>query len=104
MLKVERPTTYYVHLMEAWDKKTCERKAKHREVNAFGCKHPVPGLIASFYSPYFVYGRHEYNGGCIRNGEWYRGDERPLPLVHPDYEIVEYASWGWRIQRKKDRS
>ena len=55
-------------------------------------------------SPYSIppaFGEIRYNGGCERDGEWWQGENRPLPKIAEGFEIVVVLSWGWRIVKKK---
>jgi hypothetical protein len=51
--------------------------------------HYVFGLVA------------RYNGGCIRNGEWYPGEEWQLPKLAAGFEIVVVPTWGYRIVKQE---
>jgi hypothetical protein len=90
----------YVHAQETWDAKECHKRSRFAPKNYFGDKPPV-GLINHVGSAYPSYGqRLTYNGGCIRNGEWYKSEEIPLPIIPDTYEFVKLSSWGTRIQKK----
>lgn len=90
---------YYVHPRETWDKKKCERMAKRIVKDGMGTSYPWPGYIGSWAGNGCGYGRIRYNGGCVREEEWYEGEEWLLPIVHKDYVIIRVPSWGYRIIR-----
>jgi hypothetical protein len=85
----------YQHPRETWDAKQCEKAAKHVAKDGLGTPYPWPGYIGQ-------YGETIYNGGCTRpreNGEWYDGENFPLPIVKPPYQIIHVSTWGYRIIR-----
>lgn len=84
----------YQHPQEIWDEATCAKRARRG-------KGPEKGMIASSSSVYPQYGQHtRYNGGCIRNGEWYQGEAVPLPQIPDTFEFEQRLSWGTFIRRK----
>jgi hypothetical protein len=93
------PETYYVHPQEVWDAKRCAKEANHTAKDGLGTPYPFKGYIGSSASVPAAYGRTRYNGGCVRGGEWYNGEEKPLPKVADGYEIIVVPTWGWRIRR-----
>lgn len=97
---VDMQTKFYIHPQEVWDKEKCEKMAKRRAKDGLGTPYPFKGYIGNYLSAYSGYGKIRYNGLCFRNGEWYNGEIRPLPLVADGYEIVEVPRWGYRIRRK----
>ena len=84
---------------EVWDAKRCAKAAKHRAADGMGTKQNRKGYIGCTTSPY-GYGIHRYNGGCIRNGEWYQGENNPLPIIDDAYEIFHVTTWGYYIRLK----
>jgi hypothetical protein len=86
-------STYYQYRPEVWDAKTCAKKAKHLATDGLGTPYGFLGYIGSHY------GQHTYNGGTIINGEWYQGENKPLPEVAPGFQIVRKPTWGWQIVR-----
>lgn len=97
-------TDYYVHPREVWDAKTCEKLAKHTAKDGLGTPYPFKGYLGSSASIPPRFGKIRYNGGKVINGEWYQGEEFPLPEVAEGYEIVKVPSWGWRIVKKEPAS
>lgn len=97
------PTEYYVYPQEVWDEKECEKAAKQTTTEGLGLRLPFPGYVgSSCYPPYMGgYGRFRFNGGCIRAGKWYAGEERLPPKVAAGYKIVHVSSWGYRIVREE---
>jgi hypothetical protein len=90
----------YVHPQEKWDEAYCRKRARSAPPDHWGNKPPI-GLISRAGSPYPTYGQRIcYNGGCIREGEWYQSEEIPLPIIPDTYEFVTLLSWGTRIQKK----
>ena len=93
---------YYVYPQETWDEAECKKRASHGPKDHWGNR-PPKGLISHIGSTSAEYGqRHRYNGGCICAGDWWEGEERPLPIIPDTYEFVLLSSWGTRIQRKAD--
>ncbi len=90
----------YQHPQETWDKAKCEKLAKYRHVDGYGTKQSRKGYLGSSASIPPAYGPIRYNGGCEREGQWYQGENRPLPKVHEDFEIVYILSWGWYLRKK----
>lgn len=86
--------TYLVHDAEVWDAKKCEKAAKHTAKDGLGTKYPFKGYIGGQQ-----YGKHRYNGGCVRNDEWYDGEICPLPQVAEGFEIIHIPTWGYRIRK-----
>ena len=80
---------------EVWDKKKCEKTAKHIAKDGLGTKYGFKGYIGCHY------GDHRYNGGNVFEGKWYQGENKPFPVIHKDFEIVRKPSWGWVIQKKE---
>lgn len=98
-----RNSPLYQHPQEIWDKKTCEKAANHLAKDGLGTPYPFKGYIGSsggFPAYSSVYGTVRYNGGCERDGQWWQGENRPLPKVADGFEIVFVRSWGWRIVKK----
>lgn len=93
---------FYTHQQEIWDKAKCEKVAKHIEKDGLDTPYPFKGYIGCSTVPiqYGGYGRQKLNGGCVYNGVWYEGEERLLPQIDEEYEIVEIPSWGFRIKKK----
>lgn len=90
----------YSHPQETWDEKECAKRARYAPKDHWGNR-PPKGLISNVGSSYPEYGQTKsYNGGTIINDKWYKSEHRPLPKIHPDYEIVVLSSWG-KIIRKK---
>jgi len=88
----------YQEKPEKWDRKKAERFAKTTTKDAYGTKEPYPGLIKS--GAVGGYGTTIYNGGCIRDGKWYDGEQRSLPQVPSDFEWITKPTWGWQLVKK----
>ena len=95
------PKTYYEYPQETWDEKTCRKWSKHNPADHWGNRRPR-GLINHIGSHEAEYGQvHEYNGGCVREGKWYQGELRPLPIIHEKYEFYPLQTWGLTIRLKQ---
>ena len=81
---------YYTYPQETWNRATCAKKANHTATDAVGTKYPFKGYIGPSLAtcPYDGYGKLQYNGGTVIEGDWYEGIIRPLPEIHSDFEIV----------------
>jgi hypothetical protein len=91
----------YQHPQETWDEKKCQAVAKHRGRDGYGSLHPYKGLVSPVGSCYIQYGRTiKYNGGCLRNGEWYDGEEMPLPKIPKGWEFYTIPTWGIYLRKK----
>lgn len=96
-----REGRYYRHPVEKWNKVKCEKAVKHVATDGLGTPYPWPGYIGSSTSN--QYGQVRYNGGCIRNGDWWAGEIRPLPKVVRGFKIVLVPTWGYRIVKTQQR-
>ncbi len=85
----------FQHPQETWDLAKCKKLAKRVVKDGMGTKHPRPGYLGCSqpYSEY-KFGDFRYNGGCIREAEWYQGEFFPEPIVAEGYEIVWVTAWG----------
>lgn len=88
------PRDIYQHQTPVWDAAKCAKAAKHTAKDGLVTPYPFKGYIGMHY------GETRYNGGCTRDGEWYRGEYVPLPKVDPAFEIIRVVTWGYRIRRK----
>lgn len=91
---VDYDAPLYQHKPEVWDEKTCAKKARHRHKDGMGTPYPFLGYIGSHY------GEVRYNGGCEREGQWWQGENRPLPIIPDTYEIIHKPTWGYVIRKK----
>lgn len=87
-------TEYYVHQQEVWDRDKCLKASRRIATDGMGTPYPFPGYIGSHQTGY---GKQRYNGGCVRDGKWYCGEEKPLPKVADGFKIITVVSWGFRI-------
>jgi hypothetical protein len=79
----------YTYPQETWDEAKCKKVAKSKK-----------GLIASSSSSYAEYGQTvRFNGGCIREGEHYQSEHRPLPKVPAGWGFKQVLSWGTYLVR-----
>ena len=85
-------TPIYKHSAEVWDEKKCQKMVKHRAKDGLGTPYPFKGYIGST-----KYGLVRYNGGCVREGKWYAGENFPLPKIPKKYKIIHVPTWGYRI-------
>ncbi len=92
---------YYIHPQETWDEKKCAQMAKRVFRDGLGTPGGPKGLINCDSSAYPRYGQSaRYNGGCVRDDEWYEGETVPLPIIPDTYEFVQHTSWGTAIRKK----
>jgi hypothetical protein len=90
----------YQHPQEEWDAKTCEKLSKRVAKDGLGTKYPFKGYIYQGEIGHHIFGNTvRYNGGCIRDGQWWQGEEWPLPKLADGYKFVYVTTWGWRIVR-----
>lgn len=83
---------YFEHPAEVWTKEQCAKAVKKIATDGLGTPYPFSGYIGDSQ-----YGEKRYNGGCIRNDEWYEGEIFPLPIVPEGYKIIRVPTWGYRI-------
>lgn len=88
---------FYVHPQEVWSVAECRKRVKHYARDGMGTRYSFPGYIGSWQPNGGQWGTTRYNGGCVRDGVWYDGEIRNLPLVPAGFKIISYASWGYRI-------
>ena len=82
---------YYNHKPDIWSASKCARLAKANPKNALGTSDGI-GYVGHLFGHYaHGSGTIDYNGGCIRNGQWYDGEHFPLPIIASGYELVRIA-------------
>jgi len=84
----------YQNKPEVWDEAKCHFMSRHRAKDGLGTAYPWLGYIGNHF------GDIRYNGGCERDGQWWQGETRPLPIVAKGYELIVVPTWGWRIRRE----
>ncbi len=96
----------YQNPQQTWNVKTCERYCKIVRTDACGTKYPFAG-----YLPRTVLGCHyahgmsvRYNGGCVREGKWWQGEEWQLPKIPSGFEIRYKPTWGYQIIKVEPKS
>ncbi len=82
------------HEPEVWDAKKCLKISKRKCTDAYGTKDHLAGFLHDSY------GVKMYNGGCVRDGEWYEGENYPTPTVAKGFEIIYVRSWFFRLIKK----
>ena len=93
--------TYFKHPQETWDETECLKRSRKINKDGLGTVGGPKGLINCHSAPYPRYGQiRRYNGGCIREGEWYNGEEVPFPIIPDTFHFVQHCSWGTAIERK----
>lgn len=85
----------YQHPQEIWDEKKCKKAANYTAKDGLGTRYSFKG----YYSHTIEV---RYNGGCIRNGEWYQGERKPLPKLAEGYAWYYRRTWGWQIIKVKE--
>lgn len=88
----------YQHPREIWDVKKCEKLVKHIAKDGLGTPYPFKGYIRLGNQGDL---QVRYNGGCVRDGEWWQGEEWQLPKLADGFELVRIRTWGWRIIKVK---
>jgi len=83
---------YYAHPQVTLTVKDCE-KLQRRQKNAFGDKWPYKGHYLPLIGPI------RYNGGCIREEEWYPGEIGLEPIVPEGWEVRYISTWGYHVQK-----
>lgn len=86
---------------EVWDAAKCAKIAKQRRRDGYGTLHPYPGLVQATGSPY-GYGKRRFNGGCVREGDWWEGEDIPYPVIPDEFVFVLRPTWGVYIVRRED--
>ena len=81
----------YQHPQPVLTEEDC-KKAQRRATDAFGGRWPHPGHYPT------PVGVREYNGGCVRDGQWYAGENFPEPKLPKGWKLTYIASWGYHIQ------
>jgi len=92
---------YYTPEPEVWDEKECAKVARRRGKDSYGTRHPYAGLVED-RSAVHGYGRRKFNGGVIREGEWWEGTDIPYPIIHENYEFISRISWGLYLVLKSN--
>ena len=82
----------YQNKQETWSKEQCKKAANRTARDGMGTPYPFKGFIGDSQ-----YGEKLYNGGCIRDDQWYAGEFFPLPIVAEGYKIIRVPTWGYRI-------
>jgi len=83
---------YFTLPQEVWDEKECLKISRRRQKDSYGSKSPV-GYFGG------TWGKTRYNGGCIRDGKWYKGEIRNLPIIPDGFTIYQMPAWGWSIKK-----
>lgn len=83
---------YFHHPAEEWDAKRCAKEARHIQTDGLGTPYPFRGAC-----PYVKDNPVTYNGGCIREEEWYRGETFELPKLAKGFEWRYVPTWCWQI-------
>lgn len=85
----------YEHKQEVWTEAECRKISRRRHTDGCGTKETHPGRFSFSGSPYPGYSQTvRYNGGCLRDGEWYDGEHIPFPVIPPSYKIEHVPTWG----------
>lgn len=93
---------FYTHPQEIWNDAKCSKVANSRRKDALGTRHPFKGFVSSSSSSYCELGQSvRYNGGCIRNGEHYAGETKPLPQISENFRFIIRPTWGIYLERVK---
>jgi len=85
--------TYWSPEPEVWSAEKCTKIAKARATDGYGSRHPYAGLVQASSATY-GYGRRRFNGGVVKDGEWYEGTNIPYPIIPDEYELINRPTWG----------
>lgn len=92
---------YYIHKQEKWTAEKCLKMSRRVFRDGLGTPGGPLGLISNTGSAYPQYGdKVRYNGGCVRDGQWYEGEEVPLPKIPKTFRFRHITSWGTIIEKK----
>lgn len=87
---------FFVYPQETWSAAQCGQLAKRRMTDGHGTAGPKGQLID------FGFGAHRFNGGIVREDEYYcAGYIQPFPVLPPGYTIRS-NSWGYCIMSLDD--
>jgi hypothetical protein len=81
----------YQHPVEKWSREKCAKIVKRYTKDGMGTRDHLPGFLKQNF------GIETYNGGCTREGKWYRGEYFPTPTVPKEYEIIYVSTWWHRL-------
>ena len=81
----------YQHPQPSWDNKKCEKTAKTFITDGLGTRYHLPGFLRGSY------GIQYHNGGCIREGKWYAGENFPFPKIPYNFKIIYVPTWRFRL-------
>lgn len=88
---VDYAAKLYQNPAQKWDAAKCAKMANATAKDGLGTPYPFKGYVGSNF------GEFRYNGGCVRDGQWWQGETLPLPEVAKGYKIVHVQTWGYRI-------
>ena len=81
----------YTHPQEKWSEAKCRKLVAQRSRDAYGTLDHLPGFLRQRFGAKF------YNGGCVREGKWYEGEDWPFPELPPGYKIIYEPYWFYRL-------
>ena len=93
---------YYTEPAEHWSRAQCEALSKRKTRDGCGTLWPYKGLVQGSSTPYPRYGRHTWNGGIVKDGEWWQGIDIPWPVTPWPWVICFISSWGYFIRKIDD--
>ena len=88
----------YQHPQETWDEAKCAKLVRRVAKDGMGTKYHFKGYIGDMLGHYVTRSLQiRYNGGCVREGNWWQGEEWQLPIIPAGYKIITVPTWGLRI-------
>ena len=97
MIKPSLIRGLFRHPRPVWDEATCKKLAQKVEKDGLGTPYKFKGYMG-YCLPRLI---TRYNGGCVRNGEWYKGEYHPYPRLPKNYELRNLTSWGLVLVEKE---
>jgi hypothetical protein len=88
--------SYFKNPRETWTVDECEKMAKHIERDGMGTPYPFKGAC-----PWVREGKIRYNGGTVRNEEFYEGESFELPKLAKGFQWVRVPTWCFQIVKEK---
>lgn len=93
---------YYARPRESWDSRKCERTSRSRFRDGLGTIGGPRGLVQCDSTPYPAWGTIRFNGGCVEDGEWYRGWDTPFPKLAAGFVWAYVCTWGYVVARESE--
>lgn len=82
---------YYKHPQITWTAEECKKISNRIATDGLGTPYHFKGYIGNIVR----IGQQRYNGGTVRNGKHYVGDDYGIPKVAKGFSIRYMISWGY---------